>query len=270
MTEAPVVAEPTSTCGVCRVTDSEPKHQILVGFSNQHTKGAMFHEHDFERDGTIFYHFGCPTPWHDLHTVLSTVAVPSDDPNDPGKAWTEDSAAKHRQVANNHALICEEARKGTSGDALRAFINEVTNLPQVRGGAGGIDQTMATAILAALAKNSSTATLGTVTYTGPLNMRLMTANGSDSSNGTQLGAGGGYSTGGTTVSMGTASAGSVASNGAASWTNMPSCTLTGMEEWDSSGTPLRCFWAPWTVGNIVVASGNTFTVASGSLTNTLS
>ena len=51
--------------------------------------------------------------------------------------------------------------------------------------AGGIDQTMATAILAALAKNSSTATLGTVTITGPINMRLMTANGSDSSAGTE-------------------------------------------------------------------------------------
>ena len=71
------------------------------------------------------------------------------------------------------------------------------------------------------------------------------------------------------MSMGTASAGSVASNGAVSWTSMPSCTLTGMEEWDSSGTPLREFWAPWSGGSIVVASGNTFTVPSGSLTNTL-
>ena len=129
--------------------------------------------------------------------------------------------------------------------------------------AGGIDQTMATAILAALSKNSSTATVGTVTITGPINMRLMTANGSDSATGTELGTSGGYTAGGAAVGMGTASAGSVASNANVSWTAMPSCTLTGMEQWDSSGTPLRTFWGPWASGSIVVGAGNTFTVASG-------
>jgi hypothetical protein len=136
--------------------------------------------------------------------------------------------------------------------------------------AGGIDQTLATKILAALGINSSTATVGTDTIHGPANMRLMTTNGSDSSAGTELATGGGYTNGtGATISFGTAASGSIASNGATSWTNMPSCTLTGMEEWDSSGTPLRLFWAPWSGGSITVGSGNTFTVASGSLTNTL-
>jgi hypothetical protein len=207
---------------------------------------------------------------------------------------------------------------------------------------------MATAILAAMNKNSSTATLGTLTITGPINMRLMTANGSDSSLGTAQGAttvasgsnggeisqiaswGGTYggsgvlcvasgaifpttgtvsvaasgstnalvsytgvsgntltgcayvsgsatgtvATGGAvvlcgTVSMGTAGSGSIASNGAVSWTGMPSCTLTGMEQWESSGTPQRTFWAPWASGSIVVASANTFTCASGALTDGL-
>lgn len=136
--------------------------------------------------------------------------------------------------------------------------------------AGGIDQTLATAILAALGINSSTATVGSKTITGPIHMRLMTANGSDSSNGTELSTSGGYTAGGAAVGMGTASAGSISSNAAVSWTSMPSATLTGMEEWDTSGTPQRLFWAPWTAGSITVASGNTFTVASGSLTNTLS
>lgn len=135
--------------------------------------------------------------------------------------------------------------------------------------AGGIDSTLGTAILAALAINTGTATVGTKTITGPLHMRLMTANGSDTANGTELATSGGYTAGGSALSFGTAASLSVATNAAVSWTNMPSTTLTGMEEWDTSATPLRLFWAPWTVGSIVVASGNTFTVASGSLTNSL-
>lgn len=135
--------------------------------------------------------------------------------------------------------------------------------------AGGIDQTRATAILAAFAINSGTATVGTMTITGPTHMRLMTANGSDSSNGTELSTSGGYTAGGSALTMGTASAGSVSSTASVSWTNMPSTTLTGMEQWDTSGTPLRLFWGPWTGGNITVASGNTFTVASGNLTDSL-
>jgi hypothetical protein len=135
--------------------------------------------------------------------------------------------------------------------------------------AGGIDQTMATAILAALAINSSTATVGTKTITGPIHMRLFTVNGTDAATGTELTTSGGYTAGGASLSFAAASAGSVATNAAVSWTNMPSTTLTGMEEWDTSATPLRLFWAPWSSGSIVVASGNTFTVASASLTNSL-
>jgi hypothetical protein len=135
--------------------------------------------------------------------------------------------------------------------------------------AGGIDQTRATHILAAMGINSSTATLGADTITGPIKMRLFTVNGTDAATGTELGTSAGYTAGGAAVGMGTASAGSIASNAVVSWTNMPSCTLTGMEEWDSSATPLRLFWAPWTAGSIVVATANTFSVASGSLTNGL-
>jgi hypothetical protein len=133
--------------------------------------------------------------------------------------------------------------------------------------AGGIDQTLATSILANLSPNSGAGT--TVTITGPIKMRLMTANGSDTAAGTEQGTSGGYTAGGASVSMGTAASGSVASNGAVSWTSMPTCTLTGMEQWTSDGTPKRTFWAPWSGGNISVASGNTFTVASGSLTDSL-
>ena len=135
--------------------------------------------------------------------------------------------------------------------------------------AGGMDQTMATAILAGLNPSSGTATIGTKTITFPLHLRLFTVNGSDATTGTELTTSGGYTAGGSAIGMGTASAGSIASNAAVSWTSMPTCTLTGCEKWDTSGTPLREFWAPWTAGSIAVASGNTFTVSSASYTEAL-
>jgi hypothetical protein len=134
--------------------------------------------------------------------------------------------------------------------------------------AGGIDQTLATAILVNLSPNSGTGT--TVTITGPIKARLMTANGSDTAAGTELATSGGYTAGGSALSMGTASAGSVTNSGAAtSWTSMPATTLTGVEQWTSDGTPKRTFWAPWSGGNISVASGNTFTISSSGLTDSL-
>jgi hypothetical protein len=133
--------------------------------------------------------------------------------------------------------------------------------------AGGVDQTMANKVLTLLNTGANGPSITT-----PIHMRFMTANGSDASAGTELTTGSGYTqgTGAPSVSsFAAASAGSQASSAAVSVTNMPSCTLTGMEQWDSSGTPQRTFWAPWLAGSIVVGSGNTFTVASGSLTDSL-
>jgi hypothetical protein len=132
-----------------------------------------------------------------------------------------------------------------------------------------MDQTMATAILAALNPTSGTKTIGTVTITYPLHLRLFTANGSDATTGTELTTSGGYTAGGAAIGMAAPSAGTVASNAPVSWTSMPTCTLTGPEKWDTSATPLREFWAPWTAGSIAVASGNTFTVSSASYTEAL-
>lgn len=91
--EAPVV-EPVSQCGACGQSDDHPKNQIYVGYSNVHTGGQMFHEHDLNRDGVIEYHFDCPTEWH-------AVAVA----NKP-----------------EHAKTMELAKSGVHGDELRARI----------------------------------------------------------------------------------------------------------------------------------------------------
>lgn len=58
------MSQPVTTCGACGTADDHPKHQIAVGYANDHTGGQMFHEHDADRDGVISYHFDCPSEWH--------------------------------------------------------------------------------------------------------------------------------------------------------------------------------------------------------------
>ena len=87
--------------------------------------------------------------------------------------------------------------------------------------AGGIDQILATAILAGLNPSSGTATIGTKTITFPLHLRLFTVNGTDAATGTELTTSGGYTAGGSAIGMGTASAGSIASNAAVSYHPVP-------------------------------------------------
>lgn len=132
--------------------------------------------------------------------------------------------------------------------------------------AGGMDQAMATKVLSLLCKNS-----GGPTVSGTVNVRLInnTTASSDTVNGSELSTSGGYTAGGQSVAFAAASAGTISTNAADTWMNMPVVSsLVGVEEWDTSGTPLRLFWA--TFGTpISVASGNTFQIASGNLTNTL-
>lgn len=127
--------------------------------------------------------------------------------------------------------------------------------------AGGLDQTRATEIMTALAKNSGTATLGTQTITGPHSLRIMTANGTDTSAGTEASTASGYTAGGVAMTLGTPSAGAFSNSAQVGWTNMPGITSTGAEQWDASGTKLRIFWAPWSGGNIAIGAGNSFAVA---------
>lgn len=101
----------------------------------------------------------------------------------------------------------------------------------------------------------------------PLTCRLMTANGTNTANGTELATSGGYTagTGAPTVSFSAASGGSKASSTAVTVTNMPATTIVGVELWDASGSPVRLWWGPLTASK-TTNSGDTFTIASGSLT----
>jgi|SRR6185436_889765 len=86
----------------------------------------------------------------------------------------------------------------------------------------------------------------TVAPTLPLMVRLMSANGSDSTPGTEVANGGGSAYTPQSAAFSAASAGVPASNLAdIVFTNMPAVGgsgVVGVEIWDSAGTPFRWWW----------------------------
>jgi hypothetical protein len=141
------------------------------------------------------------------------------------------------------------------------------------------DQTRVNALLNAYFKSSAafTITPGTgggsaFTITPPFNLRLMSAQGSNTSNGTEQANGNGYTTGGST--LGTTFAGTVASGAfsnanAVSWTatgTWSPATQTSIEIWDTAGTALRYLQGALTSSITGVANGDTVTFAAGSIT----
>lgn len=131
--------------------------------------------------------------------------------------------------------------------------------------ASGIDSTMANAVLDALYPNTGTTTVGSKTITGPVHVRLMTANGTDTSAGTEQATSGGYTAGGSSVTWAAAASESKASNASVSWSSMPATTIVGVETWDTSATPQRIQWAGLS-SSVTTASGDTLTISSGALT----
>ena len=112
------------------------------------------------------------------------------------------------------------------------------------------------------------ALVGTSAYTvtTPIKLALVTANGSDSAAGTEV-TGGSYAR--QTVSFGSASSGSISNSGAISFTGMPSCTVVGIEIYDSAGSPKRLAYGPLTASR-TVTSGDTVQFASSAITLSLS
>jgi len=96
--------------------------------------------------------------------------------------------------------------------------------------------------------------------------RLMTTNGSDTAAGTEQTTSQGYTVGGATITFGSAASGGQISNTAAvTWTNMPTCSITGMEIWDTAGTPLRLWRGALAGGTKSVTSGDSFEFAIGAI-----
>jgi hypothetical protein len=112
------------------------------------------------------------------------------------------------------------------------------------------------------------ALVGTSAYsvTTPIKLALMTANGSESAPGTEV-TGGSYAR--QTIAFDAASSGSITNNAAISFTGMPSCTVVGIELWDSDSSPKRLAYGPLTASR-TVTSGDTVQFASSSVTLSLS
>ena len=103
-------------------------------------------------------------------------------------------------------------------------------------------------------------------------LRLMTANGSGTANGTELTTATGYTAGGASMTAWTTISGTTAlitgPATAVSWTNSGGSAwtaVTGVEVWDNAATKLRWFFAALTGGAVTVNAGNTLQFAVGSI-----
>ena len=112
------------------------------------------------------------------------------------------------------------------------------------------------------------ALFGTAVFsvTTPVKVALMTANGNDSTPGTEV-TGGGYARQNVTFSA--AASGSTSNSAAVEFTNMPACTVVGIEIYDSAGTPKRLAFGALTASK-TLSSGDTLRFASSTITMSLS
>jgi threonine dehydratase len=103
--------------------------------------------------------------------------------------------------------------------------------------------------------------VATLTIATPLKCRLMTANGTDSTLGTEV-------TGGTytaqTIVLTSGSGGTASNTALLTYTLLPACTVVGVEIWDSSGTPKRVWYLPL-ASNKTYQAGDTHTFAAGAV-----
>ncbi|MFC9973533.1 hypothetical protein ACFVH6_21830 [Spirillospora sp. NPDC127200] len=104
--------------------------------------------------------------------------------------------------------------------------------------------------------------VGSYTPVGPLKLRLMTANGTSSSAGTEV-TGGSYAP--QTITFGTASGGQASNATEIVFTGLPAATVVGLEIWDSAGTPVRQWWGPLAASRSI-ASGGELKFPAGSIT----
>lgn len=126
--------------------------------------------------------------------------------------------------------------------------------------AAALDQAEASRLL----RNSLGIAAGT-SPTTPMMLRLMSANGSASSNGTQV-TGGSYAAQNLTTALGTEANGSVTNSaGTVSFTGMPAATTVGVEIWDSAGSPRRAWWGALTSSK-TTGAGDTLSFPTSSIT----
>jgi hypothetical protein len=141
------------------------------------------------------------------------------------------------------------------------------------------EQLRVNALIQAIFTSSTTFTITPGTSGGsafiitpPHKLRLMTAQGTNSTPGTEATAGGcpGYVAGGVSFgasAFGTPSAGQSTNNNAVNWSATGAwATITSIEDWDSAATPLRWLQGALTSSITGVQNGDTISFAVGSVT----
>jgi len=112
------------------------------------------------------------------------------------------------------------------------------------------------------------ASFGTAAYTAPttpMKLALMTANGSNTAAGTEV-AGGSYAR--QSLVMAAASAGVAVNSGTVAFTAMPAVTVTGVEIYDSAGSPRRAWVGALTTPR-TTGAGDTLSFAASSISASL-
>lgn len=118
------------------------------------------------------------------------------------------------------------------------------------------------------------ASLGTASLTafsGAPKLRLTSTAPTATAAGTEL-TGTGYTAGGTATAFSSASAGATTGpTSALSWTNGSggAWSIVGLEVWDQAGTPLRWWFGLFNGQPVSVAIGNTFQIAIGAVSVSL-
>lgn len=252
------VADPTTTheCLACSGVDDHPKIHVMYG-------------------RTIFDGADSLPRWASLHH--DCLGDPSDDVPDTVKTWRDQILNSPYGEGEKVRAIVDRATSGVRGQQLRQFILE--SVPLIGNGptmASGIAVAQGEAIVAATHINTGTATVGTITITGPINIRAMaTVPTSDNNAGVEITTGGSYTSGGTGLGAPTFGTVAVVSNiasittitSALTKTGMPAATILGLAEYDSSATKLPTWWG--SVTSLTTNSGDTVSIAIGALVDTL-
>lgn len=188
----------------------------------------------------------------------------------PAAIKAEVLGGAHSQHPLITGKIIDAAEKGKRGAELREFAAKLAmrDFGDAQMNTTGFDTTLENAIVTALTPTAGTATVGSLTITAPIVCRfdsVMTT--TDSGASTEWSTSGGYTAGGVSTGTGwaAASAGSRATNAAVTVSNAPAGTWAGNELWDSSGTAQRIAYGALTGGAKTVNAGDTCTIASGSL-----
>jgi hypothetical protein len=120
-------------------------------------------------------------------------------------------------------------------------------------------------VLANQLLDASFGTTALTAVTAPMKLALASTTGTNTTAGTEV-TGGSYAR--QTIAFSAASGGATSNSGAVTFTAMPAITTTGIDIYDSTGTPRRVWWGALTASK-TTASGDSISFAVSSVAASL-